>query len=485
MEGVIEKAMAKDPSQRFSTVKALSDALNAIAGDKTPDLENMDKTLLVAARDGASKRPEFQTKTVLAKKGGEIAPVPAAARKKTGMWIGLGGLALLVCVAAVGGGFALFKDKLPFGASSTATVFSSLRRTDTPEANQATLTSTVGVIPPLGASDSPTPTLTLTSTPTVQGLPVTGGADLIAFLGKNDIWVMGVDGSNLTQITKDGGVKNDLQWSPDGQSLFYISGKCIHNVTVPAGEEEQVTCFTAADYLDAFEISPDGTQVAISLNRVLFVVPFDLSSISTARTWIHLENMKGCFTYGNQLHQTPPMGVRWSNDGTKLAINALTVDGSGRRVDLISLFDISNCDSTAPAPKDNFPGARFVMTGYDTNPKIPSFDTDGETLFVLNSKIRYDLGGLYAYNLSTKHGEKLDPLKTACCYSSARFSPDGSFLLFAYQNPAEGQNAITNWYYVSYGSIGTGATIFPLPLPKDFPGAANDHLDATLRPAQR
>jgi len=293
---------------------------------------------------------------------------------------------------------------------------------------------------------------------------------------------MGVDGSNPAQITEDGTGKNDLQWSPDGQSLLYISGKCIQSVTMPGGEVTRITCFTAADYLEAFEISPDGTQVAISLNRVLYVVPFDLTAISNARTWSQLQNMEGCFTYNLLQNQAPPKGVRWSNDGTKIAVNTISVD-AGRQVDLIRIFDISTFDSTAPQARDGFPATRFTMTGYSARPSIPSFDWDGDTLFVLNSLFRYELGYLYAYNTGTKQGQNLDPLKTACCYTAARFSPDGSFLLFAYQNPGDGSNAKTQLYYISYGNIGTGATYTPLTLPDGFFSANNDHLDATLRPA--
>jgi hypothetical protein len=176
----------------------------------------------------------------------------------------------------------------------------------------------------------------------------------------------------------------------------------------------------------------------------------------------------------------PPKSVRWSSDGKTLAINTMSVD-AGRRVDLISIFDISKCNSTNPLSRDNFPASRFTMTGYSTNPVIPSFDWDGNTLFVLNSKIRYELGYLYGYNTETKRGENLDPLRTACCYTAARFSPDGSFLLFIYQNL---NNAVTQLHYISYGSIGSGVTYTPLALPDGFFSALSDHLDATLRPAK-
>ena len=476
IEAVIEKAMAKDRDLRFSTVKALTEALNAVANGETPNLEDLDKTLPTSPKTIISKHPVIESNAVLPKQAREPGGSPPAPRKKSGPWIGLGAVTLLVCVMAVAL-FIFFKDKLPFLAASTPTRSSISSLTDTPEVPRPTGKDTPGALLPLGASN----TLTPGATPTLQGPPRIGGADLIAILNNNDIWVMRVDGSHPLQITKDAAGKINLNWSPDGQSLFYISGKCIQSVSVPGGVVTPVACFNATRYLDAFEISPDGEQVAISLNRVVYVVPFDLTAISNARTWVHIQEMKGCFTYGLLPGQDPSKGVRWSSDGKMIAINTVSVD-SGRQVDLIRVFDISTCNSAAPQVQDNFPAARFAMTGYSSRPTIPSFDWDGSALFVLNTLFRYELGYLYAYNAEARRGENLDPLETACCYSEPRFSPDGSSLLFAYQN-LNGQNAEIQLYYISYGSIGTSATYTPLPLPDGFFSVLEDNLDATLRPA--
>ena len=221
--------------------------------------------------------------------------------------------------------------------------------------------------------------------------------------------------------------------------------------------------------------------MAISLNRVLYIVPFDLSLIKNAHTWIQLSTIPGAIIYNKSQNLAPPKSVRWSADGKTMAINVNSVD-SGQRVDLISLFRISSFSGTAtPFAVDNFPAARFSMNGYSGNPVIPTFATDGITLFVLNSKIRYELGYLYAYNTETRRGENLDPIGTACCYTAARFSPDGSRLFFYYRNL---DNTSIKLYYVSYGTIGSGVTYTPLDLPEDFFSVVSDHLDATLRPVK-
>ena len=54
---------------------------------------------------------------------------------------------------------------------------------------------------------------------------------------------------------------------------------------------------------------------------------------------------------------------------------------------------------------------------------------------------------------------------TTCCYTDARWSPDGSYILFAFQDINQGNNARTQLYYISYGTLGTGTKYTPLPLP--------------------
>ena len=496
IEPIIEKTMAKDRNQRFPTVKALTDALEAVARGDTPDLENVNKTLIASPKTTVSKSPIADTRTVLAKKGqapGLVVPGPDSVteppRKKTGLWIGLGG-GMIVIIGAVVVGLLLFRDKIPFLAAPTQTRSVMLVSTETSIILQpkSTITSQ-GVVPPI-ASDTPnitdTPSLTPSDTPvptaTTPVLAHMGGADLIAFLNNNDIWVIGVDGKGLIQLTRDGTVKDNLQWSLDGSSVFYISGKCIQAVTLNGGVVSQMTCFPAAEYLDGFQISPDGKQVAISLNRVEYVVPFDLAKLSNAHTWAQLMDMKGCFSYGNLTNQDPVVGARWSTDGKEIAFDTYVAD-TGTRVELIRVFDISACNSASPKMLDNFPANRngFPMIGYSAHPVIPSYDWNGSTLFVLNSPYRYELGYLYSYFEETKYAIKIDPLQTGCCYTAARFSPDGNYLFFIYQNINSGANAKTQLFFISYGSIGSGSVYSPLPLPDGFFSVQTDHLDATLR----
>jgi Tol biopolymer transport system component len=123
------------------------------------------------------------------------------------------------------------------------------------------------------------------------------------------------------------------------------------------------------------------------------------------------------------------------------------------------------------------------MKGSSTT--LPSLDWDGQSNFLLNSIFRYQFGYLYSYNLDTKQTASLiAPMGANCCYTDARWSPDGSYILFAFQDINQGNQAKTQLFYVSYGSIGTGAQYTPLPLPAAVLSNPLDQPDTALRPAR-
>ncbi len=475
IETIIEKAMAKRKEERYTSVAEMVEALQAIYTSATlvgqPPIQT-EKTVRAPERTlPARQQPVVPS----------APPVSAPPRKRRKAWVGLLLSGFLLCGALAGGAY-WFREDLPAVFGPLLTSFFTATPLPTP-----TPTETATLTPTATATLSP-PTLTLTTepppSPTSQpaGLPVKGGADLIAFLANNEIWTMTVEGKDLKQWTSDGAIKHHLQWAPGGESLFYISGKCIYRLTFPGGETNPVTCFVVADYLEAFEISPDGRQVAISLNRELYVVPFDKDRLGQARSRIDLQAMKGCYTYTD----LGVKGARWSKDGRALALLVEVVGQGSRREDAIRVLDIRACDSAQKIALDTFPAARFTMSGFNERPVIPSFDWDGEFLFLLHSDVRNNgFGFLYSYNLDSKTATLLDPLGTRCCYRDAHWSPDGSAVIFAYQDINLGANSTTQLYYVEYGLIGSGAKVSPLPLPADFFRNPREHPEPVLRPVRR
>jgi Tol biopolymer transport system component len=104
-------------------------------------------------------------------------------------------------------------------------------------------------------------------------LAALGGADKIAFVANNEVWSVNVDGSELTQLTTDGGAKNDLQWLPDGETLIFISGLAVKLYNIRTDVVDTLTSFPSATSLNLFRVSHNGEQAMLAMNNEIFVVP--------------------------------------------------------------------------------------------------------------------------------------------------------------------------------------------------------------------
>jgi serine/threonine protein kinase/Tol biopolymer transport system component len=483
VETVIQKAMAKDKAARFASCVQLAAALETVARGKSLDLATLTppRGIPPAAQTVVARHAQLPVHTDKSPASATQPNLRQAAPKsnKNRLWIGLGAAAVLICVALVAI-FFIFKDRL-FPASplaeATPTHTLAFQPSATPEIVLPPPTSAPSLPPNPSETPAPSPTPTATATATTPAALALGGADLIAFLNAKNVYIVGVDGNGLEQLTSDGTIKHDLQWMPNGKEVLYISGRCIQIVDIGTKETRTLTCFATAEYLDAFRLSPDGKQVAISLNRELYVVDFDQDTLAKAHTRSDLAAMNGCFTQTKLVAKE----VRWSKDGQKLAVVILAPGDSGGIVDMLRVWDIHRCNAVEPVTLDTFPASRFTMIGYDKNPSIPSFDWDGATMFLLNSTYRNEgFGYLYKYDMEKFKGSPLYPLGSTCCYRDARWSPDGSYVIFAFQDINIG-NTI-QLFYINYGTIGAGAVYKPLPLPADFFTDRSEKPQPVLRP---
>ena len=166
--------------------------------------------------------------------------------------------------------------------------------------------------------------------------------------------------------------------------------------------------------------------------------------------------------YYNQL---PFRDVLWSNDSKQLAIRVIdTKLVSSDQVFLVNV-DIPNCDTVGLVRLDKIPGNRIHFEK-ESNNRITSYDWDGKKMFLVNDSIRNDgFGNLYLYNSETRKSTKLNPMNGTCCYRDARWSPDGKYILFAYQNS---NSSSIELYYASLEDIRNGASLTPLDLPFGF-----------------
>ena len=463
METIIQKAMAKSKTDRFSTAVDMTDALREVARNVT--------TKLAAPPTLASNPPAAPTVE---------AQVRALPQKRS--FNALFVIIPVVAIAALAGGFFLFnrtrtppKTEVPGGTATSAP--------------QATVTFTAVseetaipvVIDSTSTETAPAPTETATQTPPPSA-PVFGGADKIAFFANNDVWLMNVDGSERTQITTDGGSKNDLQWLPDGDTLIFISGLTVKSYNVETDVVDNLTNFPSASSLNAFRVSHDGKQVMIAVNNEIFVVPFDIETMKGVSKKSDLLALDHCIIpEGRTKSALIVKEARWAHDDKLVAWLFKGPTGT----DLVSVLDIHECTPATIDILDTFPGNRFNPPGFQGGVML-DFDWDGFNQFVFNTVRRNSgWGELHIYNWEThKPTLTVNPIEKRCCYRDARWSPDGSYLLFAFQDEGLADAAQTLLYYVPFGDVSAGANLTPIPLPEGFFQDRREAPQPALRPAQ-
>ncbi|MBV6395358.1 MAG: Serine/threonine-protein kinase PknD [Anaerolineales bacterium] len=418
VDEIIKKAMNKNPDKRYATATDLSQALNQAAFGET---------------DASKKSP---SSGILS--GG-------LTRNKKNIWIGVIVLALIFLAVAVN----LLLGKPASAPAPDATFTPAASR-----ASETALPSTATLPPPTATVAEITPTLIPSATP----LPP-GALDKIAFLSANDVWWMNPDGSAASPLSGDAAPKEKLAWLPDGKTLTYLRGTCVYLLDVETRLATRVNCFNA-ERLDGFRVSPDGKRAAISIDLQLIIVPFNAEAIGRAGNRIALSRIEGACVYNR--HSVKD--VRWSRDGKKLAF--IYLDTTAQPVDQIQFMDVSACPPAAPASLGALPGNTFVIEGFDESGELPSFDWDGERRFVFNDFVRNEgFGNLYYFDSKTGQGGKVNPLQGKCCYRDARFSPDGKYVLFAFQDMSLGQKAVIQLYFVEFDKLIQGEAGEPLALP--------------------
>lgn len=430
VDAIIKKSMAKNRNDRYESAVDMARALTKVAFGEERTLPT--STTLIGRQSA-----------------------PRSSRR-----VGLVAVAVVALLALAG--FLGLRGQLPFLQPPTA-----IARSATAFVPTATSTT----VP----TEMPTATATLaTAEPTA--VPPFGSADQIAILSGNDIYLMNPDGTGLTLVRTDNAAKSNLHWINNGL-LIYVSRNCGYMLDSATKLTEEIVCFPANELLEDFHVSRDGKYVAISVQRTLNILPFDIDVLKNVTTRFNLIDMEENCYY----NQYPFREVLWSKDDKQLATRVIDTNlVLSDQVFLVNL-DIPNCDTVGLVRLDKIPGSRIDFEK-ESNNRITSYDWDGKNMFLLNDSIRNDgFGNLYMYNSETRESTKLNPINGTCCYRDARWSPDGKYILFAYQSS---NSTSIELYYASLEDIQNGVTPTPVELPTGFFSTPRDKPQPALRPAQ-
>ena len=324
------------------------------------------------------------------------------------------------------------------------------------------------------------PELTSVPEPTEELIatgPVIGGADKIAFLHDDDIWMADLDGKNLERLTTDGEVKDILRWTPDGRQLIVVINRIYYTLQVSDLSLRKIGSFEDLDISPDMKTAVVGNMVVHDREIKKWMNAFiGFNSINSSLDSTTMKKGMKCSFYAGRL-------THYSKDGQRLS-SVIQTSQNGKLYEVIEVLDITPCGQE-PARVDYFLGGDFPIRGYNglKDPRtILDYTWDGMTRFVLTGNVRNEYGDMIAYDINTRKYQLLDPLQGKCCFRYSRWSPDGSYLLFAFVDVRYGDKV--ELYYVPWEEISSRNVITPLSLPAYMFEERLENIQPALRPVQ-
>jgi len=92
--------------------------------------------------------------------------------------------------------------------------------------------------------------------------------DLEANRGRQDLWIVGLDGTGLRRLTTHPDADTSPRFAPDGSTVYFLSRRDgssqVWGIPVDGGEARRVTDLPLD--VTSFALAPDGTRIAVSLD---------------------------------------------------------------------------------------------------------------------------------------------------------------------------------------------------------------------------
>ena len=479
VEQVIYKALSKNPDERFQNMDEFARQLEQL------QYGNLETTFARAPQPGPLTKTQQSTKQTY--RGGNQSTGKSSVGKWVAVILAIFALGLIGLIALIGGAYYFWPQISGVSQAPITQTAEALGKEITALAGEwGTVTAQVkgttlvmdeaarqtGEAAGLATQKAVTLTQAVSSS-TQKAESTAAGAEAqktalaqnrsdllkqtrVAFFNDSDIWVTGIDGKYLTQLTTNGGDKRNLRWSSDGKTVYYISGKCVYSIDIINKTENKLVCFSYVQKLSGFEISPDGKYAGILADDNLYVGPYNLDSLKKMMVKAALSDFATCNYFS---------GVRYFHllgDNSQVVVVAFAPGEDAVRI------HNQGCISHNAAKWDEFPAERFRPYKFNDSPTVYEFAWNGLREFAMVTNFsQKSLGYLYLYHNELRSGEQSKPLGSDCCYSSPSFSYNGSYLTFGYINLENINTANMTLYAIPYTDLGTGNQFKPLALPED------------------
>jgi Tol biopolymer transport system component len=410
VQAVIERALAKDPRQRYQT-----------AGELAADFQAAVAGAPLMTREGASPAAGLKTP---ARSGAQDAWTQAAAtpspatRRKLPRWAWIvAGVVLLILVV---GGVALAVRAVTApaltaplaGKGRIATAYNRESNWD------------------IYAVDAGGSNLArLTNNPAIDQQPAwSPDGKQIAFSsfrgGAAGIYVMNADGSGQTLLARFLGSDWPI-WSPDGKKIAFRSGSNdnpgIFVVNADGGGQTRLTDYYVLDHKPAW--SPDGSRIAFVSDHDNFSDVFVVSAEGGSPTNLTPDSF-------------PDDDPVWSPDGRKIAYVTDHADQNIRSCIAFCNFDIfvMNADGSGRTNLSNSPGPDDSPAWSPDGNRI-AFRSVRGTASSCGGTCFYDL---YVMDADGSHQTLLVKDPIGSFFGSPTWSPDGSLIAFETSNGYDG-----------------------------------------------
>lgn len=234
--------------------------------------------------------------------------------------------------------------------------------------------------------------------------------DLEANKGRNDLWLIGIDGKGLKQLTTDPAGDTSPCWSKDGKWIYFLSTRSgssqVWRIPVTGGKEEKIT----DEPLDIgnFILSPDGLNIALTMEVFPGKDPKD-----TVKQLDEIKNRKASGRIYDRL-----FARHWDSwcDGRRSHIFVMPIAG-GAAVDIMK-------DMDADSPVKPFGGDdEFTFTPDGKAIVFTSADNGREEAWSTN----YDL---FLAPIDGSQSPRCLTEKNKARDTSAVFSPDGKTMAY-------------------------------------------------------